>query len=91
MKRVFPFGRGGRGSRQRLVIVFGNRGWNITVHEFSIRVLRTHAPELTVLMIGKSENRIFFTSQISEGLKTLIQAGRDFRTIRRTNKLRNPK
>lgn len=91
MKRVFPFGRGRRGSCQRLVIDYGDRGWNISVQEFSIRVLRTHAPDLTVLMIGKSESRIFFTSRIFETLKTLVRAGRDFRTIRRINKMQRPK
>jgi len=88
MKRVFPFGRGNRASRQRLVILYGDRGWNIRVYEFSIRILRTHAPDLTVLMIGKSESRVFFALQIREALKSGVQAIKDFRTIRRANKIK---
>jgi len=62
------------------------------VHEASVRVLRTHGPDITVLRVGTSylngNRRVFFTSQISQGFVSLKQAAKDFRTIRRMNKIK---
>lgn len=92
MFRILPFGRGGRGSRQRIVVESKKWGGLMMVHEASVRVLRTHGPDITVLRVGTSSlngnRRVFFTSQIFEGFNSLKKAARDFKTIRRTNKIR---
>lgn len=89
MKRFYPFGRGKRGSRQRVVIEFAKWGGTIRVYDAKLRVLRTHAPDLNVLVVGYSirsdSRRVFFTSQIFEGLRTGVRAIKDFRKVRRVN------
>lgn len=61
------------------------------VREFAVVVLRTNAPKLVVLRLGVSifqgSRRVFFTSQFRETFKTIVQAVRDFPTVRRNNKL----
>ena len=92
MFRVFPFGRGGRGSRQRVVVESKKWGGLMIVHEASVRVLRTHGPDITVVKVGTStldgKRTVFFTSQISEAFNSLKQAAKDFKTICRTNKIK---
>lgn len=91
MVRLFPFGRGGRGSRQRLIVEARMWGGLMVVHEASVRVLRTHGPDITVVKVGTSclngNRRVFFTSQILQSVETLVQAVKDFRHIRRINKI----
>ena len=64
----------------------------MVVHEASIRVLRTQGPSITIFKIGTSslngDRKVFFTSQISEAFESLKQAAKDFKTIRRTNKIK---
>jgi len=92
MTQVFPFGRGKRGSRQRLIVEFGKWGGTMTVHEVSIRILRTHEPDITVLKLGTAElagkRSTFFTSQIFQVFEAGKQSIKDFRTIRKTNKIK---
>ena len=91
MTQRFPFGRGGRGSRQRLVVETKKWGGLMMVHEASVRVLRTHGPDITVARVGTSylngKRSVFFTSQILQALGCLRQAAKDFQKIRRVNKI----
>lgn len=91
MKQFFPFGRGDRGSRQRLVLEFSRRGDVMVVKRMRVKVLRTHEPDLTVLNMGVSTfedaSRLVFTSRFFDGAKTFLQAVRDFKQVRKANKL----
>lgn len=93
MRQVFPFGRGDRGSRQRLVVEFSKWGeWRLTVHQVKVSVLRTKHPDLVVLLLGTSKwndrrRGLVFRTQFVEAFKTAVQAGRDFRHVRKVNKL----
>jgi hypothetical protein len=91
MKQIFPFGRGDRGSRQRLVLELGTWGATLRVSEISIKVLRTHEPVLTVVRVGISTlngvTKGFFTSQILATGQTIVQALKDFHTVRHNNKV----
>jgi len=91
--QFFPFGRGERGSRQRLVLEFSKWGeWLVVVHDFRLKVLRTHAPDLTVVLLGTSKwdglrRRVFVQTRFVDGFRTFVQAVRDVRTIRKANKI----
>lgn len=91
MKQFFPFGRGDRGSRQRLVVEFEKWGAVLVVHDVKVRVLQTEAPDRTVFAVGTSvlfgERRVFVYTQFREAFKALVQAGKNFHKVRATNKL----
>ena len=92
MRQVFPFGRGDRGSRQRLVLEFSKwGGGGLVQHEVRVKVLRTHELDLTVLLLGTSVLRgkrsLVFDSAFRRGFKALVQAVKDFPASRRNNKL----
>ena len=91
MAQRFPFGRGGRGSRQRLYVEVLQKGGAMKIREVVVGILQTHEPNVVVARVGISlyagKRRMFFTSQIFETLRAGKQAVKDFKTIRRINKI----
>lgn len=91
-RQFFPFGRGDRGSRQRLILELIRWGGAMTVYEVRVKVLQTHDSDLTVCAVGMSilrvEGRKFFVvTNFKRGFRAFAQAVKNFSTIHRTNKL----
>lgn len=91
MKKLFPFGRGDRGSRQRFMLEVGKSGGRMVSHTFGVKVLRTYGGDLTLFRVGTSvldgSRSFFYQTDFVEGLKAGVQALRDFRHIHKVNKL----
>jgi hypothetical protein len=92
MKPIFLFGRGGRGSRQRVFVQVLSWGGLMRVHEVVIGIRPIVGSDIRIVRIGTSvldgKRRVFFTSQISRTFQAIRQAARDFRTIRKVNKIK---
>jgi hypothetical protein len=90
-KRFYPFGRGERGTQQRLVLAY--RTWNglMTRHGFSVEVTQTGAQEKTVFLVGTSTvqgKRTFFVrAEFKTAFECAVRGVKMFRVTRAVNKL----
>jgi hypothetical protein len=63
----------------------------MTIHDLRIRVLRLGMPDLTLFLLGTAKTfgkrTVFVRTDFVEGLKTGMLALRQFRTVRKVNKI----
>lgn len=93
--RFFPFGSGGRGSRQRVYLEFSKWGARMRVTEMSLKVGQIVGAPVTVLKVGFSrldgKLRLFYFVNFSGTFDSVVRAFKTFRVTRRNNKIHQRK
>lgn len=87
----FPFGRGDRGSRQRVVVSFENWQGLMKLHAFNVSVKQVVGLEVMIFRIGFSSlNQDFkpvFQARPRDMMREAFKAIKFFPVVRRNNKI----